>query len=100
MKENFWVNAPIAMLVILFSFLVAWFLREGKIQKKIITIRNILGSEGQDNFIENEPLVMSKDALPQQNEGPNQHDKKFPSIKVYSYGSDCQLAPKTKGIWC
>ena len=66
-------------------------------RRKRISEENILKDTRHDP--ETTPITVSKMMLRQDNQGPDPYDRKYPSIKVRSYGKGCELVSAEKGIW-
>lgn len=95
----------IVLLVLFFVCFLSSFIIEGIKQKKIISIRRLLNDMpvkeqyGDGNFSETEPLLLDACTLKQMNDGPDLQNENFKTIKVRSYGSECELVSLEKGIW-
>lgn len=93
------------LLVLFFVLILISFFIEGIKQKRIISIRNLLeetnvkGQQNNESFSETEPLLLEKSSLLQTNDGPDLQDENFRSIKIRSYGTECELVSSEKGIW-
>lgn len=91
------------LLVLTFAYFVVRFFKEEERQKAIVSVRNraenlkIIGKP--KNFREIEPLNMSEEELPQENEGDDPCNESFPSIKMHSYGEKSDRVFASERIW-
>ena len=91
------------LLVLTFAYLLVRFFKEEKRQKAIVSARNraeelkIIGKS--KNFRAIEPLNMSKEELPQENEGDDPCNENFPLIRMHSYGEKSDFVFASERIW-